>query len=241
MSEEQALEIYQDTQLSVSRPPQTVLEEAGKAAEALKDVISKKKKPVIFGGEQYLEFEDWQTIARFYGVTARVKSTAHVQYGDVHGFEASAETILVGSGDEKNWKGKPMFQLRSMAQTRACAKALRNVLAWVVVLAGYKPTPAEEMGEMGVQKDKPEPQKRKQKPDSVITDKQRKRFYAICKNAGIPDEIVIKNLDFLNYKSSKDILVQDYDQLCEWAQNWEPLPEQTPLPDEPADFPEIEL
>ena len=39
----------------------------------------------------------------------------------------------------------PLFQLRSMAQTRACAKALRNVLAWVVVLAGYRPTPAEEL------------------------------------------------------------------------------------------------
>jgi len=32
-----------------------------------------------------------------------------------------------------------------MAQTRAGAKALRNVLAWVVVLAGYRPTPAEEL------------------------------------------------------------------------------------------------
>src|SRR5207245_1234555 len=27
----------------------------------------------------------------------------------------------------------------------ACAKALRLVFGWVVVLAGYKPTPAEEM------------------------------------------------------------------------------------------------
>jgi len=41
----------------------------------------------------------------------------------------------------------PWFQLASMAQTRAGAKALRNRLAWVVVLAGYKPTPAEEMTE----------------------------------------------------------------------------------------------
>ena len=39
----------------------------------------------------------------------------------------------------------PMFQLASMAQTRASAKVLRNILAWVVVLAGYQPTPAEEM------------------------------------------------------------------------------------------------
>jgi hypothetical protein len=34
-----------------------------------------------------------------------------------------------------------------MAQTRAGAKAFRNRLAWVVVLAGYRPTPAEEMTE----------------------------------------------------------------------------------------------
>jgi hypothetical protein len=32
-----------------------------------------------------------------------------------------------------------------MAQTRAGAKAMRNALAWVVVLAGYRPTPAEEL------------------------------------------------------------------------------------------------
>lgn len=36
---------------------------------------------------------------------------------------------------------------RSMAQTRANAKVLSNVLRWVVVLAGYEPTPTEEMPE----------------------------------------------------------------------------------------------
>lgn len=41
----------------------------------------------------------------------------------------------------------PLFQLMSMAQTRACAKVYRNKLAWVVVLAGYKATPAEELTE----------------------------------------------------------------------------------------------
>ncbi len=39
----------------------------------------------------------------------------------------------------------PWFQLALMAQTRAGAKAFRNRLAWVVVLAGYRATPAEEM------------------------------------------------------------------------------------------------
>lgn len=58
---------------------------------------------------------------------------------------------------------KPLFMLKSMAQTRACVKALRNVLAWVVVLAGFKPTPAEEIIEMGnVAQNAPEREKRSQ-------------------------------------------------------------------------------
>jgi hypothetical protein len=129
---------------------------------------------VIFNGEQYLEFEDWQTVGRFYGVTAKVVSTSPVTFGDVIGFEARAVVVRADGqeisaadsmclNDEEKWSARakyewidgvktqvgttavPLFQLRSMAQTRACAKALRNVLAWVVVLAGYRPTPAEEM------------------------------------------------------------------------------------------------
>ena len=74
-----------------------------------------------------------------------------VEYGDARGFEATAEARLVSTNqvisraeamcldDEWKWEGKPLFQIKLMAQTRACAKALRNVLAWVVVLAGYAP------------------------------------------------------------------------------------------------------
>lgn len=55
------------------------------------------------------------------------------------GRKAGRERIQVGT------KPKPLFQLRSMAQTRASAKAFRHKLAWVAVLAGYSPTPAQEM------------------------------------------------------------------------------------------------
>lgn len=146
-----------DVAMSISRAPEIVLGEARQAASALAEILNGKKKKVTFNGEQYLEFEDWQTLGRFYGVTARVDTTGFVQYDEVKGFEAHASAMLISTGvvisaaealcmsDEPNWKTKPLFQLRSMAQTRACAKALRNVLAWVVVLAGYRPTPAEEM------------------------------------------------------------------------------------------------
>ena len=41
-------------------------------------------------------------------------------------------------------------QRRSMAQTRANAKVLANVLRYIAVLAKYDPTPAEEMPEAGL-------------------------------------------------------------------------------------------
>ncbi len=155
------LEVYEGMKdMVVARPPELVLAEAKKAATALKDVVATKHNPVVFNGEQYLEFEDWQTVGRFYGVTAKIITTEFVDFGDAKGFLAKAVAIRTDGmevsaaeamclNDEGNWKSKPLFQLRSMAQTRACAKALRNVLAWVVVLAGYRPTPAEEMHEAG--------------------------------------------------------------------------------------------
>jgi hypothetical protein len=147
-------------QMAIMRAPEVVLLEARRAAQALTEVIKQKPRPVKFGGVQYLEFEDWQTVGRFYGVTVRVVSSNFVYIGTTEGFEARAEVIrqdgaVISSAeslcmrDEPNWRGKPIFQVKSMAQTRACAKALRNVLAWVVVLAGFSPTPSEEMLDYG--------------------------------------------------------------------------------------------
>jgi hypothetical protein len=146
--------------MQVSRAPEVVLEEAQNAARALKSVIDKRPDHVTFGGKQYLTYEDWQTVGRFYGLTAKVERTASLTLDGAHGFEARALAVNAVTGvavsaaeamcmqDEPNWQKKPLYQLRSMAQTRACAKALRNALAWVVVLAGYQPTPAEEMDSM---------------------------------------------------------------------------------------------
>lgn len=154
--------------LMVSRPPKVVLEEAKEAATALVELIkSKPDLTVKLNGNDYLKFEAWQTIGKFYGASPKVTETKYIEYGEVKGFEAKAVVIsssgLEVSGaeamcmnDEPNWKKKPMFQLKSMAQTRASSKALRNVFAWVVVLAGYKPTPAEEMDGVKPKADKSE-------------------------------------------------------------------------------------
>lgn len=51
----------------------------------------------------------------------------------------------------------PMFQLMSMAETRACNKAMSNKLKWVVTLAGYAATPAEDMHEATMREEKEKP------------------------------------------------------------------------------------
>lgn len=160
-----------DRDLQLWRKPEEVLVEAQQAAAALQQRIAGKKKPVVFNGEQYVEADDWQMVAHFFGYSAKVTSTDYVEFGDVVGFKAEADLVHEASGrvvshavafcldDEDNWGERnkyrdgrivgtvstPSFQLASMAQTRACAKACRNKLAWVVSLAGYRPTPAEEM------------------------------------------------------------------------------------------------
>ncbi len=167
----------QDLGISVARDPKAVIAEAYNAAKALKDIIDAKpeNKKVMMGGEQYIEFDDWQMLGKFYGITAKVASTEYVEIGGARGFNARAIALHGPTGqevsaaeslclnDEDKWStrskyvrkdGKkekvgdvavPLFQLKSMAQTRACAKALRNVLSGIVVLAGYKATVFEEM------------------------------------------------------------------------------------------------
>lgn len=46
---------------------------------------------------------------------------------------------------EPNWSDRDSYAVRSMAQTRASGKAYRTALGFVMTLAGYAGTPAEEM------------------------------------------------------------------------------------------------
>lgn len=157
MTDEKQVVIREDTQLAAQETPFQSLEQAQIAAKALMTVVNNKKKPIIVNGEQYLEYEDWQTVGQFFRYSVRTGSAEYIEINGVPGARARADLIDMRSGlviggaeavclkDEATWGNKPWFQLASMAQTRAGAKAFRNRLSWVVVLAGYKPTPAEEI------------------------------------------------------------------------------------------------
>lgn len=190
--------------LKIYRDPDQVLEEASRAARALVKVIEQKPKKVIIKGEQYLEFEDWQTVARFYGVTAKVRETRAIVVDDATGYEAVADAIHVSSSqiissadamcldNEENWKNKPKFQLCSMAQTRACVKCLRNTFAWVVVLAGYQTSPAEEVSQDAAVPEnniKPEEKKASPSPDISLINQAADKMYKLVSAGMVQDDL----------------------------------------------------
>jgi hypothetical protein len=219
--------------LSIQRAPEIVLEEAQRAAKAIAQVIEAKPKKLQFNGKTYLQFEDWQTLGRFYGVTAVSRSTKFVEFGDdefaIRGFEATSDALLVSTGqiissaealclsDESNWSSKPLFQLKSMAQTRACAKALRNVLAWVVVLAGYAPTPAEEMESDTITSPHVSSPRRKSQvviQPAFISEAQQKRLFALAREHDVDKDQVRTILERYGFEFSREITKDKYKLIC---------------------------
>ena len=132
--------------------PVAVIEKASAVASALKGVIARQGLISKISGKEYPRCEAWTLLGTMLGVfpvlcwsrpvedgwEARVE--AKTRNGDTIG--AAEAQCLRG---EKNWANRDDFALRSMAQTRATAKCLRMPLGFVMTLAGYEATPAEEM------------------------------------------------------------------------------------------------
>jgi hypothetical protein len=195
--------------ISLAQDPDQVLEQASRAARALVRAVSQNEAQYVvrIGPSRHLRFEAWQTLAAFFGLSVSCEWTREIRdaEGRPPGWEARAvvrrgERIISAAEaqctvEEPSWRGKPAFQLRSMAQTRAAVKALRQALAWVVVLAGYQPTPAEEV-EAAV--DSPpaaaEAPQGPRQGDDKATDAQRRAIWArwkeLAKEAGIQDDMI---------------------------------------------------
>lgn len=112
--------------------------------KAIAELINERTGMVVSRGEALCldEEDNWGEVTKY-------------EYVDV--LDGQGKKIWDATGG-KNGKGayrrerveagtvaKPLFQLASMAQTRACNKAMSNKVKWVVSLAGYSTTPAEDM------------------------------------------------------------------------------------------------
>jgi hypothetical protein len=149
--------------------PAGVVEAARAAAIPLVDVIRKQKLSVKIGPSEHVRVEGWTLLGSMLGVFPVCVWTRQLMRDDREfGWEARVEAHtrsgeVVGAAesqctrDENQWSWEPTgkngqklsprddYALRSMAQTRATSKALRQPLGFVMQLAGFNPTPAEEM------------------------------------------------------------------------------------------------
>ena len=130
-------------------------------AKALVDVVENQKLYADIQGKKYVTFEGWQFLGSMLptAITPQTEYTEEIKdkdTGEVLGFKARVLALDVNGNQrgasesvcmyaERNWNGKDANHLMSMAQTRASSKALRMALSSIVKLAGYEPTPKEEM------------------------------------------------------------------------------------------------
>jgi hypothetical protein len=142
-----------------TQDPVEVVRRATETAEALAKVLRDQELVVNISNREHVRVEGWTLLGSMLGVFPVVEWTRPVE----DGWEARVEArtlagAVVGAAEaqclrsEKEWgpnptRGKPKddYALRSMAQTRATSKAMRHPLGFVVSLAGFDPTPAEEM------------------------------------------------------------------------------------------------
>lgn len=124
--------------------------------EKVKIYVDSKEKKVFFNGKRYPEIDDWEYIGTFYGLKLKTFDPSFVEIDGRKGFKARAALYddkqnEVGRAesfcmnDEPNWMRKPLFQLASMAQTRAGAKAYSNLFRPIARMCAMETTPFEEL------------------------------------------------------------------------------------------------
>lgn len=145
-----------------AKTPHDVIVQATGIAKELAGIIKKNRLSRQIQGREYVYVEGWSTMGAMLGVLPREVPELTRRHED-GGYEATVELIRITDGqvigrasafvgmDEKSssgkltWGSRPEYARRSMAVTRATGKAYRLGFSWIMGLAGYAPTPAEEM------------------------------------------------------------------------------------------------
>ena len=130
-------------------------------AKILKQHIVRQNLYVAISGKNYAYVEGWQFAGGLLGLYPRVESVENLSSDKEIKWKATVEIVNIKtdtiistgfalcSNKENKKKTFDEYAILSMAQTRAIGKAYRNLIGWIMKLAGYEATPSEEMAKMG--------------------------------------------------------------------------------------------
>src|SRR5262245_38410285 len=155
MTESVAVTVADRVELGVIQAshPKDVVERATEAADVLAKVIRSRKLSTNIKGREYVRCEGWTTLAAMLGCTPHEISvtehdgtfTATVEMRRITDGMAISRASAECGTDVTMWANRSRNARRSMALTRATGKACRLAFSWIMALAGYEVTPAEEM------------------------------------------------------------------------------------------------
>lgn len=147
-------------------------------ANILKTHIVSQKLYTTIAGKNYVHVDGWAFAGSMLGLFPKVSSVTDLSNDKEIKWRADVELVNIKTGQVmsigiatcSNKEGKKKnfdeYAVLSMAQTRAIGKAYRNLIGWVMKLAGYESTPSDEMSEEYV---KPEPKQEVASKEPVST------------------------------------------------------------------------
>jgi hypothetical protein len=160
LDEPRALVVAEPVGLARAEDPEALIAMATKWADALKRVMENQKLYAVIRGKKYPQVEAWMTIGRMDNVVA-AESRPPIRHED-GSYEAFVELLrlndmavigrasaLCGTVDDPPWHDRSEPARRSMAATRAVSRGFRMHYSWVMAMAGFEPTPADEMPQSG--------------------------------------------------------------------------------------------
>jgi hypothetical protein len=130
------------------RNPEIAMKEAELVAAAFRLRAEKLQLYKQIGTSKHLLIEGWQMLASMYRITASITSTRYVEFGEVNGWEATAEAIHIPTGqvvsradaiclsDEDNWGPRPKYDWKEVDGKR------------VKTQIGTVPTPTQQLRSM---------------------------------------------------------------------------------------------
>jgi hypothetical protein len=121
MENDQSVQLVGIAEVSM-RSPDAVIAEAEMVSKALAKQAHKLGLYVQIGQSKHLKIEGWQLVGALFRVTARIVCTNFLDYGQVRGFEATAEAYHIPTGqiigradamclsDEERWGLRPQYE-----------------------------------------------------------------------------------------------------------------------------------
>lgn len=140
-----------------SNEPNAMVARMSIVASTLAEAIRARGLSVRIGPKEYVRVEGWALCGAILGIFPKTTALEEMRDDDgLFGFRATVELTTRDGGViggamalctryESAWADRDANQIASMAQTRAIAKSYRGSLGFVMEMAGYAATPAEEM------------------------------------------------------------------------------------------------